>query len=777
MKASKHLFSAVLFLLVLASCTKQKNEIAFSENDINIIPKPNAIHLNKGAFLFDENTKLVITDEANQPLAEILTSPFDKAAGLQIEVVNKAPQTNCIVFKKDEKLPSENYDVTVTSDMVTITASHYNGFLYGLETILQLLPPQIESQSKVSNVNWAIPDVSIQDGPRFSWRGLMLDVSRHFFGKDYVKEVINELAFHKMNKLHLHLVDDQGWRIEIKKYPKLTTVGAYRVDQEDKPWNDRETPKLGEKATYGGFYTQNDIKEIVAYAKTKGVEVIPEIEMPAHVMSAIAAYPELSCSGDPIMVPSGGVWPITDIYCAGKESTFEFIENVLDEIMPLFPSKYVHVGGDEATKTNWRKCPYCQKRIKEEGLANVEELQSYFMKRIEKYIVAHGKKMIGWDEILEGGLAPEATVMSWRGFNGGWEASKQGHDVVMTPTSYCYFDYYQGPQDSEPSAFNSYTPLHKVYQFNPVIDSMSAAQKKHVLGGQANLWAEQIPTNSHSEYMIYPRIAALSEAVWSKEGDKDWKDFSKRVQEQFKRYDFAGINYAKSAYAVMSHDSAAIANKKIVVKLTTEFPDSKIYYTTNGMNVDANAKQYKDSIVLNSDATIKAAVIKDEKQPYNHVFEKQYSFHKAFGTKITFAKPPHKGYMGSGSYTLVDGLRGSKNFHDGRWQAWLDQNMEAVVDLGEEKEVSTVTLGSMESQGSGINFPKSVVVYVSANGKQYKKVKSIAMPYKKRGERVLKNFELNFDKTKARYIKVLAANPKTNLGGGSFIFFDELSIN
>ena len=294
------------------------------------------------------------------------------------------------------------------------------------------------------------------------------------------------MAMLKMNVLHFHLVDDQGWRIEIKKYPKLTEVGAWRVDQEDKHWDGRYTPAADEKGTYGGFYTQEELKELVAYAATKNIEVIPEIEMPAHVSSAIAAYPELSCHERPIGVPSGGVWPITDIYCAGKENTFQFLENVLTEVMDIFPSKYIHVGGDEATKTNWKACPHCNKRMKVEGLKNAEELQSYFIKRMERFINSKGKKLIGWDEILEGGIAPEATVMSWRGVAGGIEAAKQGHDVIMTPGSHCYFDHYQGPQNEEPLAWGGYTPLSKVYTFDPVVDTMTPAEAKHVLGRQAH---------------------------------------------------------------------------------------------------------------------------------------------------------------------------------------------------------------------------------------------------------------------------------------------------
>ena len=502
----------VITVTVFCSCAKQK---VFTEKDIQIIPKPAELKLSEGVFEFSENTKFVVADDFQKEISNALISKFEKASGWKPQITNAVPNSNYVQFTQDDTLKDEAYQLTVNKDNITIAAKDHAGFLYGLETVRQLLPVAIESNDVVLNTEWVIPSLTIKDQPRFQYRGLMLDVSRHFFNADYIKKTIDRLAMLKMNVLHLHLVDDQGWRIEIKKYPKLTEVGAWRVDQENKHWNARETVDANQKGTYGGFLTQEDLKGIVAYAQTKNVEIIPEIEMPAHVSSAVAAYPELSCFNKHIGVPSGGVWPITDIYCAGKDSTFKFLEDVLDEVMTIFPSKYIHIGGDEATKTNWKTCPYCQKRIKTEGLKNVEELQSYFVKRIEKYINSKGKKLIGWDEILEGGLAPEATVMSWRGTAGGIEAAEQGHDVIMTPGTHCYFDHYQGPQNEEPLAIGGYTPLSKVYEFDPVVDSMTPEEAKHVLGGQANLWAEYIPTTKQSEYMIFPRLAAMAEALWS----------------------------------------------------------------------------------------------------------------------------------------------------------------------------------------------------------------------------------------------------------------------
>ncbi|MEO7282545.1 beta-N-acetylhexosaminidase, partial [Gelidibacter sp.] len=436
----------VVVIAMMASCQESKAPKVFTESDIAIIPKPVELTLQPGSFQFNKNTQFVISDASQKEVTSVLIDKFKNAAGWNLSVSEQAPKNNFVQFVVDGNLEDEAYKMDVNSDRVLISAKGNAGFLYGLETLRQLLPTAIESSKLVSNESWEIPNLTIKDHPRYRYRGLMLDVSRHFFEIDYLKETIDRLAMLKMNVLHLHLVDDQGWRIEIKKYPKLTEVGAWRVDQEDKHWDGRTETSPDEKGTYGGFYTQEQLKDLVAYAATKNVEIIPEIEMPAHVTSAIASYPELSCHERPVGVPSGGVWPITDIYCAGKDSTFEFLENVLLEVMEIFPSKYIHVGGDEATKTNWAQCPDCKKRMQTEGLTNVEELQSYFIKRMERFISTHDKKLIGWDEILEGGLAPEATVMSWRGVDGGLKAASEGHDVIMTPGSHCYFDHYQGPQ-------------------------------------------------------------------------------------------------------------------------------------------------------------------------------------------------------------------------------------------------------------------------------------------------------------------------------------------
>ncbi len=774
------LFKKILLLVLItmmASCQQNKESKVFTENDIQIIPKPARLQLELGTFQFSKNTQFVISDASQREVASILMDKFKKAWGWTLEFSEKAPEKDFVQFVVDENMADEAYKLEAKSDWVIITSKGNAGFLYGIETLRQLLPVTIESPELVSDVECLIPSLTIEDHPRYRYRGLMLDVTRHFFEIDYLKKTIDRLAMLKMNVLHLHLVDDQGWRIEIKKYPKLTEVGALRVDQEDKHWDGRYKTSSDEKGTYGGFYTQEELKDLVAYASSKSVEIIPEIEMPAHVSSAIASYPELSCFNKPIGVPSGGLWPITDIYCAGKEHTFEFLENVLLEVMEIFPSKYIHVGGDEATKTNWAKCPNCKKRMQTEGLTNVEELQSYFIKRMERFINSKGKRLIGWDEILEGGIAPEATVMSWRGIKGGIEAAEQGHDVIMTPGSHCYFDHYQGPQNEEPLAWGGYTPLSKVYTFDPVVDTMTDAEAKHVLGGQANLWSEQIKTEAHSEYMIFPRLAALSETLWSPKESRNWDDFSSRIVTMFKRFDYLGINYSKSAYLVMEDVKIDMDTKEVSVSLKNEFTDADIRYTLNENKLTDNAIKYTGPLKIDKTAEVSASLFKDDK-PIGVPFNTTIQFHKGVGKKVTYKEIYDDSYQGEGEFGLVNTLRGTKNFSDGHWQAWLIKDMELVIDLGEATPVHQVILGTLENQGPGIYFPTAVTVYVSNNGKDYKEVGVEKRGYAKNPSFDIKAFEINFEEQSTRYVKVVAKNLKrTPEGGGVWLFVDEILIN
>ncbi len=539
----------------ITDCIRTTMEKGFQvETEISIIPEPQKVEKLSGCFTFSRKTQIILHTDV--PEAKCVVQYFAdrllNVAALELRISEKVTgrADNLIIFKQvqNENLGDEGYRLAVGKSKIVLEANQPMGLFYGVQTIFQLLPAEIYAEETNSCVEWKIPCVKIFDKPRYSWRGMMLDVSRHFFPKEFIKDFIDYLAMHKMNKFHLHLNDDQGWRIEIKKYPKLTEIGAWRVDRDEQHWNSRGRQKEGEEATYGGFYTQEDIKEIVAYAETRFITIVPEIEMPGHCLAALAAYPEYSCTGGPFTVPPGGVWPIKDIYCAGSDSTFEFLQGILTEVIALFPGEYVHIGGDEVNKQEWKKCHKCKERIKSEGLKDVKELQSYFTRRIEKFLISKNRRLIGWDEILEGGLAPDATVMSWRGIEGGIEAAQEGHDVVMSPTSHCYFDYYQGEPENEPMAIGGFLPLKKVYSFEPTPEELSSEEAEHILGAQANLWTEFIDTPEHAQYMTFPRIAAIAEVIWSKKEQRDWDDFTKRLKMQFLRYDYAKINYAKISY-------------------------------------------------------------------------------------------------------------------------------------------------------------------------------------------------------------------------------------
>ncbi len=764
----------LVFCLLLVSCQeKQENDTA-TDRAALIIPEPAEIKNLEGTFEFTSDTRFVVQNEENKKISQLLSDKLATAAGFTPKIVEKTPESNYVVFKTDESLEAEAYTLTVSSDAITITSNGLSGALYAVETLRQLLPPEIESPQQQKETVWSVPNLEINDHPRYPWRGMMLDVARHFFDKDYVLKSIDRMALFKLNTLHLHLVDDQGWRIEIQKYPKLTEIGGFRVDQEDKHWDARSKNSPDEKATYGGFYTQEDIKEIVTYAQERGITVVPEIEMPAHVMSALAAYPEFSCFDEKIGVPSGGVWPITDIYCPGKEKTFEFLEDVLSEVMELFPSQYIHVGGDEATRTNWEKCPHCQKRMREEGLKTTAELQSYFIKRVERFISSKNRRLLGWDEIIEGGIAPGATVMSWRGIEGGWEASKEGHDVVMTP-NVVYFNQYQGEPDYEPIAFGGYVPLNQVYAFDPVVDSMSTEQKKHILGSQGNLWSEFITDEKQSEYMLYPRLAALSEALWTPKDKKDWQGFAKKVPDLFRRFDTMDINYARSAYAVTAQ-SELNDDGSITVRLQNEFPDSEIRFALDEDPLTASSQSFADSLRFDDTTKIKTAFFEDGKI-VGDTLTKTFNFHKGVGKPITYTPEYSKQYNGTGDNTMVNVLRGSKNFHDGRWLAWLEDDAEIIVDLEKSIEISSVAVGAMENQPSGIYYPKKIEVSVSENGKSFTKVGELDRDFQNNGYTGLEDFKIEFNTQKARFIKINVSNlahPPT--GGSAFMFLDEIIV-
>lgn len=605
----KKLSVLALSCLLLGSCC---SKVA---NTYELIPYPNHLTPRSGSFAvagaafaadekMDEPTRAIVADFAAR-MAEV--------AGTQAEVAySAAPEEGGFCFRVDETLPAEHYALEVTQAGATLRASSLPGFIYGIQTLKQLLPAAVYGGEAAPSDKWEIPCVSIEDAPRFGYRGLHLDVARHFFDTKQVEKVIDMMVVHKLNTLHWHLTEDQGWRIEIKRYPKLTEFGSKRKGTMiEKQWGSCDN------VPYGGYYTQDEIREVVAYAAARGITVVPEIDLPGHMLAALACYPELGCTGGPYEVETG--WGVfEDVLCPGKEKTFEFLENVLTEVMELFPSEYIHIGGDECPKTRWEKCPACQTRIKALGLKDDDRhsaehyLQSYVTARIEKFLNEHGRRIIGWDEILEGELAPNATVMSWRGTEGGIYAAKMGHDAIMTPTTYCYLDYCQASDpENEPLNIGGYVPVEKLYSYEPVPDSLVNDYGKYIIGVQANLWTEYIPTNEQLEYMLLPRVAALSEVQWCDRGTREWTRFAQALPHMLQIYDRMGLNYATTVFGVtgLTEKNAETGAEEIVLSTIDQTP---IHYTLDGSEPTAESPVYTDPIALDKEYTVKAAVFREE---------------------------------------------------------------------------------------------------------------------------------------------------------------------
>ena len=514
--------------------------------NISIIPQPTSIKIKPGYIYLKKIKGIMIIENSERlvKIANIFKKFLYPISNLEVLPWDKNSDKYLKIIIRNNNIKENGYNLTIDAESgIVLEASTEKGLYYGFQTFRQLAP--IELEKKESSDTIKIRNCSIEDSPKFQYRGMHLDVSRHFFDIDFIKTYIDMIALHKMNFFHWHLTDDNGWRIEIEQYPDLSKKSAYRVDRERQPWRDWAPILPGEKPTYGGFYSKDEIKEVVQYASERYVTIIPEIEMPAHTSAVFAAYPEFSCKGKRLNVVPGSYWPTIDIFCAGNDSVFSFLENILTEIIELFPGEYIHIGGDEADKTFWKTCKKCQRRINEENLKNEEELQSYFIKRIEKFILKKNKKLVGWDEILEGGLAPSATVMSWRGTKGGVEAAKAGHNVIMCPTSHCYFDYYQTEKDeTNKTAFDGYIPLEKVYSFNPVPKELSNKEAKHILGGQGNLWTEFVKTPERAQYRVLPRMTALSEVLWTGSNTNSYKNFFRRLQYLEKRFKILNWNHA-----------------------------------------------------------------------------------------------------------------------------------------------------------------------------------------------------------------------------------------
>lgn len=773
MAARQYVGFIFLLLLILLGCRNKQGQGEMT----SVIPEPASVELGKGYFVFSGETVWASDDEMYNDILSDFSDLFEKSAGFTLEMSGNLSSADLVIYT-DTTLSAEAYVLSVSPRRITVNASGRRGAFYALQTLRQLLPAELESYKVTTGVKWKVPVLTIKDEPRFEYRGLMLDVSRYFIPKETILKVLDAASVLKINKFHLHLVDDQGWRLEIKKYPKLTEVGAWRVYREG-PFSLRKNPMgPGEVATVGGFYTQDDIREIVAFAARRQIEVIPEIEMPAHTNSSLVAYPEYKCPSvkhyTAVLPGMGGVNFNTE-YCAGNDETFVFLQNILDEVMALFPSKYVHLGGDEANKEAWKICPKCQKRMRELGISNVDDLQGYFMDRMTKYVQSKGKVALGWDEWTNSKIPDGAVIMAWQGLGeAGYEAAKQGNKFIMTPSQIMYLSYYQGPQWFEPRAYFGNNTLKDIYEYEPVQQSWTADVVNNLWGVQGSLWTEFVESPAAVEYMIFPRIAALAEVSWTQLGSKNWPGFVHRLDKLLTRWDYMGIDYAKSMYN-LDHKITP-ENGKLVVRLSCIRPDVEIRYTLDGSEPIATSTLFQDFLLFSDSVMIKAAAfMKDVRK--GEVLTLPVHWNKATAKQVLGNSNPEL-------YMLTNGLKGSDKHTDMEWCGWYDQDVSFVLDLGKVMSVHKVLLGHVVNYGMGVHYPASVELFVSADNKNFVSVDKMTFSTMEIFKDGIFTDELIFDglSTEGRYLKFVLKSPgKTpqfhhRTGQGVWLRFDEIVV-
>lgn len=692
---------------------------------VNLIPKPVHIEVTGGYFKVDSN--LIFGNDQSGTIRYVVDESFNGGN-------------------------PEGYALDVTEKGIELRAASKSGLFYGEQTLRQLYTSK------------GIPCVSIQDNPRFPYRGLHLDVSRHFFPKEEVMKLLNVMSYYKLNTLHMHLTDAGGWRIQMDKYPKLTTDVAFRTESDWQKWwdgKDRKYLPEGTPGAYGGYFTKEDIREIVDYATARHINIIPEIEFPGHSDEVFVAYPELSCAGKPYT---------TGDFCIGNEKSFTFMEDVLSEVIELFPSEYIHIGGDEAGKGAWKTCPKCQGLMRRNGMKDVDELQSYMIHRAEEFLISKGRKLIGWDEILEGGLAPEATVMSWRGEEGGIKSARMGHDVVMTSGGYMYFDFYQADPKTQPYAIGGYTPIKRAYSYNPVpMDSLTAEESKHILGVQANTWTEYIKDEKHLEYMMFPRALAVAEIGWTPQEDRSWEDFKPRMNANIPVLQRMGIHTFTLSDEIETTMEVDTLRREIKVMLDAEKYPAEIRYTTDGSIPTASSRVYDGPIVVKDSADIKAAIFRDG-QLQGTPTEKKVDYHRGINKPIHYNSKLYSGYMAGGMNALLDGNRGGLTYLDGRWQGYLN-DLDCVVDMGEVTDIHKVSSRFMQLIGPGVYQPGEVELLTSEDRENYISQGVIPTTISNTDKDLsFQEYTFNGD-WKARYIRIKAK--EANKG---FIFTDEIVI-
>lgn len=755
---------------------------------IDIIPQPVSVQKGGGTFTLSSRTVIAVRDEGDRKAADFLNAYLQEVYGFKLDIDKQEGKNYIRLYtRKFIKAPDKDaYSLYVSGDGVNIEGDTYAGTFYGIQSLIQLLPPmdvksQMQKGDGMGVATLDVPSVAIQDYPRFKYRGMHLDVSRHMFPVSFIKKYIDYLALHKMNYFHWHLTDDQGWRIEIKKYPELTTTGAYR----NGTIIGRFPGKGNDNTRYGGFYTQEEVKEIVRYAADRHITVMPEIEMPGHASAAIASYPWLSCFPEkPTVIPrntpaTGGnqgikrvqeTWGVfEDVFCAGNDSTFMFLEGVMEEVLALFPSRYIHVGGDECPKAHWKVCPKCQRRIKQEGLKDEHELQSYVIRRMEKYLNSRDRVLVGWDEILEGGLAPNAVVMSWRGVNGGIAAARQKHDVIMTPTNPVYFDYRQTTTEDSVT-IGGYNPLEAVYAYEPVPAELKPEEAKYILGAQANLWTEYVKYPSKVEYMVFPRMSALSEVLWTPKEKKSWKDFERRLPVQLKRYELWRAHYSNAYFGLVSSVIPAPGNNGVLWKLSTQHKTARI--TTQ--RELSGFTTYTKPVSVTAPATYQAELVYNGRSLSSA--QQKFEVNKGTGRKITLKKAPSPTYPGDGAFTVVNGVVNETGLANSKeFIGFESGEMEAVIDLGKPQKISSIRLYFLLLPSLRIYGLSNLSCSTSMDGKSFKSitsVPSVAPDYR--------YHELLFSPRTARYIKIAATNhgsiPAGIPGENTWLLVDEIQV-
>nr|WP_121272254.1 family 20 glycosylhydrolase [Pedobacter schmidteae] len=741
-----------------------------------IIPDPDFLEPYAGSFQLNRHTVLLFDTIIMKKDVAVFTQQLNNHSGFALAASTDTRNPIHYIWftidtsfnvKESSFRRKEGYRLSVAPNHIQVKAADIAGLFYGLQSLIQLI-------KKSPKGNLSIPACIVQDAPRFAYRGMHLDVSRHMFPVRKLKEWIDLLSLYKINTFHWHLTDDQGWRIEIKKYPALQTVAAYR--KETIIGHKRANPHVFDGQKYGGYYTQDEIKEVVKYATDRHINVIPEIDMPGHAQAVLAAYPKLGCTGG--AYETATFWGVfEDVFCAGKEETFNFLTDVMDEILPLFPSAYIHIGGDECPKTRWKVCPDCQKRMKAQGLKDEHELQSYFIRRMERYLQDKGRKVIGWDEILEGGLAPSATVMSWTGLEGGIAAAKMKHDVIMTPEKYVYLDYYQSHQETEQIAAGGFTPLSKIYGYEPVPEVLNEEEAKYIKGVQANVWSEYLNTPEKAEYMMFPRVIALAEIAWTQKNKKNYAGFLDRLRTQEKMLEGFKINRFKNYDEVMG--STQFVNGALQLSLQSSLPKGIIRYSTNGENPNAQSPTYKQALQIRDSQQIRAAVFRKDTMIPPVVFGKDFSISKSTGKKIRFRRPPKEGYAPEGGMALVNGVSGSKLYNDGEWTGFSGEDMEVVIDLEKEQEVSLLGINILKYHWQRMWEPQLLKFEVSTDDKNYIEV------YRQNSFEVegINQIRAKIASVMARYIKVTAISKGIipegayGAGGKAWLLADEIFVH